>query len=201
MVDRRAIVKRILCFLVFVALLTTVPIALNAEPGGAQKISIMVPCMVTVDVGTNGQVVVNGNTYRNIVSSFTVSPGTTVSFTVTPDKDCSVSTLTMSGSNVLGELKNGVYSVVLNKNETLVVQFAKGSTTPETTPSNKSKQTSSNTPSSERQRKENTTTERTPRTGDDSPVLYYVIIMLTSIGAIVGLLIVRRYGYIERQRK
>ena len=120
--------KRILCALLLLCLLLAVTPPAFADSGPqVQKLTIAIPCTVTVDVGKYGKVAVGGVTYTGAtVKSFQVEPGTSVTFLITPSSGYTVSVLTLSGKSVLSDLHNGVYRVTINHDETLVVRFVKG---------------------------------------------------------------------------
>ena len=141
--------KRILCVLLLAVLLAvlTVP-ALAATPAQTQKVALSIPCTVTVDVGEHGKVFAKGTTYTGpTVGSFQVWPGTRVSFQITPDDGYVVEVLTLSGADVREGLRYGLYSAVIEHDETLLVRFEKGpSPTPSPTPSESPTPSTSPTP-------------------------------------------------------
>ena len=125
--------KRILCALLLICVLAALTPAALAD-GQVQKVSLSIPCIVTVDVGEHGKVYSNGTTWTGpTVGSFQVWPGTRVSFLITPDTGYVVDVLTLSGADVRAGLRYGLYSTIVEHNETLVVRFEK-SVTPTPTP-------------------------------------------------------------------
>ncbi|MBQ9686358.1 MAG: hypothetical protein IJV41_07450 [Oscillospiraceae bacterium] len=134
--------KRILCALLLCFVLCALtPSAFADTPPQVQTVSLGIPCTVTVDVGRYGKVYANGKTYTGpTVGSFKVEPGTRVSFVISPNAGYAVSTLTLNGTDVLSQLRNGVYTVTVDRDETLLVRFVKGtSPTPGTNPPNSPK--------------------------------------------------------------
>ena len=125
--------KRILCALLLCSLLCALMPAAFAD--GVQQVSLSIPCTVTVDVGEHGKVYANSTTWAGpTVASFQVWPGTRVSFLITPGTGYTVDVLTLSGTDVRGMLRYGVYSTVVDHDETLVVRFVKRTALPSPTP-------------------------------------------------------------------
>ena len=119
--------NRILCVLLLIGLLgaLTAP-ALAATPAQVQKVSLSIPCTVTVDVGEHGKVYSNSTTFTGpTVGHFQVWPGTRVSFLITPDSGYVVNVLMLSGADVREGLRYGLYSNVIEHDETLLVRFTK----------------------------------------------------------------------------
>ena len=172
-----------------------------AAYGQEQKVSLGIPCTVTVDVGSHGKVYTNNTTYTGAVTgSFKVEPGTLVTFRINPDSGYEVSTLTLSGSNVRSKLRDGVYSVTIDKDETLVVRFSKKTTTttptPESTPPSESTPTPdptggtvpSESPSSGLSGATGLISRISPQTGDDNIIEFWIAMMLISIIVLLILL-------------
>ena len=120
----------------------------SAVYGQEQRLSLGIPCTLTVDVGSHGKVTRNRTIYTGaVVGSFQVEPGTLVSFQINPDSGYGVSLLTLSGKDVLFGLYNGVYSITVNEDETLVVRFSKAAK-PDPTPTATATPTPTATPTS-----------------------------------------------------
>ena len=159
--------KRILCVLLLCALLAALSVPAYADtPSQVQTVSLGVPCTVTVDVGRYGKVYTNGKTYTGpVVGSFQVEPGTRVSFVVSPNAGYAASTLTLS------LLQNGVYTVTVDRDETLLVRFTKSTNpTPGGNPSN------SPTPGKPSNR---------PKTGDEAaPGRWMALLAVSALGCV-----------------
>ena len=167
--------KRILCVLLLSVLLATLTApALAATPAQTQKVTLAIPCTVTVDVGEHGSLSADGRTWTGaVVDAFRVWPGTELSFRIAPASGYTVSSLTLSGTNVLSELEKGVYSVRIDHDETLVVRFTKGaSPTPTPKP----------------------VWPFGPKTGDESRVGLWTAVLILSAGAVlVTCRVIRRH--------
>lgn len=175
--------KNILWGLLLLCILTVAPAGSALGGSGVQDLSIRIPCTVCVDTGPLGQVQVRDVIYRNTVESFEVQPGTRVDFAVSPDQNCTVSTLTLNGADVRGELKDGIYSIVVNENAELVARFVKSDPKPDPGPD--SPQSSPGPDSPQR-----------PSTGDESHLYFYAVIMLISLAVLAGLIL-----YVKGKKK
>ena len=183
--------KRILCALLLCGLLCALLPAAFAD-GQVQTVTLSIPCTVTVDVGEHGKVYSNSTTFTGpTVDSFQVWPGTRLSFLITPDKGYVVDVLTLSGADVRESLRYGVYSTVVNHDETLLVRFVKSTTPPSPSPTTPT----TSTPSSPYTTPVPQTTvpswQKTapygPKTGDESAVGTWAALLVLSGAALLVL--------------
>lgn len=176
--------KRILCTLLLLCLLCLFPFPAAADTEGVQRVSLEIPCTVTLDVGRHGKAMANGRVYTGqAVGRFQVWAGTKVDFDISPDGGYEVSSLSLDGTDVKSGLKEGVYSVVINHDETVAVRFDKKKVPPFTpTP-----ETPSISPSQSPGRKtrppgqgSRPNQETAPKTGDENPVGLWVFFLILS---------------------
>ena len=174
--------NRILCALLLVTLLCALMPAAFAD--GVQHVSLSIPCTVTVDVGEHGRVYANSTTWTGpAIGSFQVWPGTRVSFLITPNTGYVVDVLTLSGADVREGLRYGVYSTVVNHDETLTVRFLK-STTPTPIPTQYPYPTTTPQPTVPSWQ---TSAPYAPKTGDECTAGTWTALFLLSAAAMTAL--------------
>ena len=91
---------------------------------GDTTVTTTVPCTVTLSIGENGSVTVDGTRYTG-KASFQKDLDTVVSYTITPDSDYEINSVLYNGENVTASVSGGVYTApALTGNATLTVLFA-----------------------------------------------------------------------------
>lgn len=92
--------------------------------GGNTTLTAKVPCTVTLSIGENGSVTVDGTKYIGD-ASFQKDPDTVVAYAITPDSGYEINSVLYNGENVTSSVSGGVYTApALTGNVTLTVLFA-----------------------------------------------------------------------------
>ena len=116
--------NKILSALLAVMLLTTLFSVTAFADGGNTTLTAKVPCTVTLSIGENGSVTVDGTKYTGD-ASFQKDPDTVVSYSITPDSGYEINSVLYNGENVTASVSGGVYTApALADNATLTVLFA-----------------------------------------------------------------------------
>ena len=115
--------KRLLAVLLALLLIGSLCIECLGATEGTQTIRLTVPAAVTLNIGEHGSVTVNGITYTGD-ASFTLPPGTVLTYSFTPDEGYEISNILYNGVDVTASVTDGVYTAPqLTDNATLTVVF------------------------------------------------------------------------------
>ncbi len=91
---------------------------------GSMTLTTSIPCTVTLSIGDHGAVTTGGLTYTGD-ASFKADPDTVLTYTITPDSGCKISSVLYNGENVTESVSGGVYTApALTGNASLTVVFA-----------------------------------------------------------------------------
>ena len=91
---------------------------------GSMTLTTSIPCTVTLSIGDHGAVTTGGLTYTGD-ASFKADPDTVLTYTITPDSGCKISSVLYNGENVTESVSGGVYTApALTGNALLTVVFA-----------------------------------------------------------------------------
>ena len=116
--------NKILSALLAVMLLTTLFSVTAFADGGNTTLTAKVPCTVTLGIGENGSVTVDGTKYTGD-TSFQKDLDTVVSYSITPDSGYEINSVLYNGVNVTASVSGGVYTApALTNNATLTILFA-----------------------------------------------------------------------------
>ena len=117
-------VVRLFSAVMMVALLAQVLAVPAFAESGNTTVTTTVPCTITLCVGENGSVAVDGTEYTGD-ASFQRELDTVVSYSITPDSGYEINGVLYDGEDVTDSVSGGVYTApALTDNPTLTVLFA-----------------------------------------------------------------------------
>ena len=149
--------------------------------GGNTTLTVKVPCTVTLSIGENGSVTVDGTKYTGD-ASFQKELDTVVSYTITPDSGYEINSVLYNGENVTASVSGGVYTApALTDNATLTVLFASTAHPPTKIPDH-----------GDGGYIVNYVAPRFPKTGDESHVALWIALLCASGAGIAALVISRK---------
>ena len=179
----------------FLILLFAFPIGAYADPSGTQDITVSIPCRITLQIGKNGSLTVNGTTYTGN-AFFTAPVGTVLAYNITPGSGYKIAAFIYGGSNVTSKISGGSYTApALTDHITVSVSFA-----PVTLPPGgggnpvPSIPDGGNTPSLHPSAagSANHYFGSSPRTGDDSRIALWVVLFISAAGLVFALPVFQR---------
>jgi len=179
----------------FLILLFAFPIGAYADPSGTQDITVSIPCRITLQIGKNGSLTVNGTTYTGN-AFFTAPVGTVLAYNITPGSGYKIAAFIYGGSNVTSKISGGSYTApALTDHITVSVSFA-----PVTLPPGEggnpvpSIPDGGNTPSLHPSAagSANHYFGSSPRTGDDSRIALWVVLFISAAGLVFALPVFQR---------
>ena len=156
-------------FLAGMLLITAFGTTAFADSGNT-TLTAQVPCTVTLSIGENGFVTVDGTKYTGD-ASFQKDLDTVVTYTISADSGYEIESVLYNGTDITSAAKSGSYTAAaLTGNATLKVTFAKKAVPPSPPPANPA----------------------IPRTGDESPVMLWGMLLFVSGTALAVMLISRK---------